>query len=302
MRKVQPFSLIVNQKKFYRHEPVEMKESLIPMVDMYQADNFYIRDCYEEYYEGILQLLDSGSRVVTVTGTPGIGKSMFYYFFFERFRNEFPDMTVLTAAFNKHGVLIKCKVFSKAAPLGIEYASIPNIEEPCIYLYDGAPDSPPSGKDMVCFTRRNLDWDNEMIKHGRHQCIYMGPWSWEEMLDAVNQLGLAPTITRDILDERYEFFGGVARPCFSLDIGDAIDECVEATKSVKSYKDILDCFHQSRETFDVAHKILQCIPTSGFEDGKIPSAYTLEFRSRNVQQLVMEIVSADEQFRRTHLT
>lgn len=233
MSKTQPFAFEYRDEMRFRHSPIEIKESVIPMTHEYHGDRFYIRECYDEYYECILNILDSGRRVVTLTGTPGIGKSMFYYYFFERFRNEFSNMTVVTAAFNVHSMLTKCKVFTKAMLLGKKYESIPDIEGDCIYLYDGPPRSAPSGKRMVCFTSPRLEWLDEMTKvEGKHQCISMKPWSREEMWSAVKELGSQNTITKDILNQRYEIFGGAARQCLleEKNIDSAIETWLKATR------------------------------------------------------------------------
>ena len=72
---------------------------------------FYVRDCYKTYYDYISEILltkeecsnikgiflayDGGTpkgfmkvQYISVTGTPGIGKSIFYIYFFERFRKD----------------------------------------------------------------------------------------------------------------------------------------------------------------------------------------------------------------------
>ncbi|KAG3039573.1 hypothetical protein PC119_g2071 [Phytophthora cactorum] len=46
----------------------------------------YLSKCYEEYYRAVEELLVvEEERCVTVTGTPGIGKSIFYAYFFDKF-------------------------------------------------------------------------------------------------------------------------------------------------------------------------------------------------------------------------
>jgi hypothetical protein len=44
------------------------------------GDDYYVRECYEEYYPVIEQFVLTGEekKGLTVTGTPGIGKSVFY--------------------------------------------------------------------------------------------------------------------------------------------------------------------------------------------------------------------------------
>jgi hypothetical protein len=42
----------------------------LPLSNAYMLDTFYVRDCYEEYYNHVIHLLDK-YKYVTVTGTPG---------------------------------------------------------------------------------------------------------------------------------------------------------------------------------------------------------------------------------------
>jgi hypothetical protein len=42
--------------------------------------------------------------LISVTGTPGIGKFLFYLYFFIRYRAEDPNEKIITAAFSKQGI------------------------------------------------------------------------------------------------------------------------------------------------------------------------------------------------------
>lgn len=58
----------------------------------YRRPEFYVRECYATYYDEILRLLSRKHlEVVTVTGTPGIGKSMFFAYFLWRYSQEHPQ-------------------------------------------------------------------------------------------------------------------------------------------------------------------------------------------------------------------
>lgn len=43
-----------------------------------RRSSFYHRECYEEYYQYIYKGLKEDHRIITLTGMPGIGKSVFY--------------------------------------------------------------------------------------------------------------------------------------------------------------------------------------------------------------------------------
>jgi hypothetical protein len=46
--------------------------SILPMEYAYEGDTYYVRDCYPEYYELVMDLFDKERKQgVTITGTPG---------------------------------------------------------------------------------------------------------------------------------------------------------------------------------------------------------------------------------------
>jgi hypothetical protein len=84
-----------------------------PLEDSYDNDKFYVRACYNTYYHEIMDNL-FGKRdyfYISVTGTPGIGKSMFYLYFLNRYRFENPGKSVITASFWTGRELLVCKLF-----------------------------------------------------------------------------------------------------------------------------------------------------------------------------------------------
>ncbi|RLN57177.1 hypothetical protein BBJ29_009707 [Phytophthora kernoviae] len=51
-----------------------------------------------EYYHLVKGLLDEGKDLVTVTGTEGVGKSLFDAYFFKRLRKEEPSTWIVAAS------------------------------------------------------------------------------------------------------------------------------------------------------------------------------------------------------------
>ncbi|KAL4116486.1 hypothetical protein PRIC2_011939 [Phytophthora ramorum] len=49
----------------------------LPVENVYELPKFFVRRCYPQYYRLILDLFRT-LHIITVTGTPGIGKSTFY--------------------------------------------------------------------------------------------------------------------------------------------------------------------------------------------------------------------------------
>ncbi|ETM97666.1 hypothetical protein PPTG_20118, partial [Phytophthora nicotianae INRA-310] len=68
----------------------------------------YVCECYSRYYELALHdRFTRDKRCVTATGSPGIGKSMFYGYFFNRFQRDknYRGFAIITASFSNDSEL-----------------------------------------------------------------------------------------------------------------------------------------------------------------------------------------------------
>ena len=63
---------------------LESTQHQLPLTHPYCRDTFYVRPCYRDIYAKIRDMVDTDAIgfCVTVTGTPGIGKSLFYNYVF----------------------------------------------------------------------------------------------------------------------------------------------------------------------------------------------------------------------------
>ena len=191
----------------------EVSVSTLPMCDRFRMKKFYIRKCFPVYYEYIVKSWNGSFDYISVTGTEGIGKSVFYIYFFERYRHENPSITIVTASFYTNRKLKSCYVFHPGSIEGHMYRSIPVIEQ-SVHLYDGAPHGEPEYQKMVCFTSPNYSWFDNSRKSEYHARMCMPVWSMEELIIANDSLGIG--LASDKIRERFEAFGGVARYCLSL--------------------------------------------------------------------------------------
>ena len=56
----------------------------LPQCYRCKLEKFYIRDCYPDYYDYVVESMEEGKCYIVVTGTPGTDKSVFYLYFFEK--------------------------------------------------------------------------------------------------------------------------------------------------------------------------------------------------------------------------
>lgn len=262
----------------------------LPMTTEYAGQTFYVRDCYPEFYNAVLENFKRKIRYVSVTGTPGIGKSIFYLYFFHRFRVENPDRVIVTASFRSNQKVKTCVVYKPNDNKGIKYRGKIEYVEGAIYFFDGPPDMEPEGEEMVCFTSPNYEWFKSMKKFEIHTKMIMPPWDEYELLDANMQLGYIAN--PDNVCNRFAFFGGVARFCLSRNeafISDAKDEIQCKIRFIDSCIKLEDCLNSN--TLDAAaetlsHSVLHMIPTSDRVESLGNRSFVYDFASLQIQELL----------------
>lgn len=212
----------------------------------YDRDSFYVRECYPKYYQYILDTLcDVKDKIhyISVSGTPGIGKSIFYIYFFHRFRKENPGATIITASFDKSRLVEECTVFYPDGSIKNFLKEIPYIPG-AIHLYDGPPSQAPKHNKMICFSSPNAAWYQMVRKADYHTYVYMPLWTYLELVEASRTLDL--NISENLIWENFNLFGGIARYCLSIKSdyvstarAELLDECVAKINSFESIKDSL---------------------------------------------------------------
>ena len=124
----------------------------------------FVRECYDDYYKMILSLVREGRTKIVVTGTPGIGTSIFYMYFFERYIVNRPnDQRVVVAAFSEKRVLVECKEWKGGELTALD--KLPIGKEGDLFLFDGTTGFVPGEATMICFTSPNEELLQEMIKY-----------------------------------------------------------------------------------------------------------------------------------------
>ncbi|KAI9983769.1 hypothetical protein PInf_007843 [Phytophthora infestans] len=223
----------------------------VPLVTKYRGGEFYfVRACYESYYVMVEDLLlKDGEECVTVTGTPGIGKSIFYAYFLERFKKANPAWTIIASAHTPTGKVKSLAVFEPGERakqyhwphtdivktairkvLGVDLSdetTLDRYREKLLWLCDGPPKV--AFRQTVVFTSPNERWLKEVRKTLR--TYYMPPWRLEELQLAASVLEYP--ISDDEMGERFWNFGGVARNCFLLEREEVVLTIQDLTKPIE---------------------------------------------------------------------
>ncbi|KAJ3270982.1 hypothetical protein HDV01_007132, partial [Terramyces sp. JEL0728] len=250
----------------------------LPMSYEFEGESFYVRDCYDKYYQDIIKILQR-KKYISLTGTPGIGKSVFYIYFFQRYRKENPDITIVTASFNKKRQMKKCMVFKpNIEPEEEKELPFPAIKD-ALHLYDGPPNMEPSDNKLVCFTSPNFDWFRSMEKQGPHIQLYMSTWDSDELLIANDELNLG--IRKEVINERYLYVGGVPRYCLCLDdfrYEGAANKMLDKITKINSFVSLADSLqYKGSNPSNLIHRIFHFVPVY-----KKTDYYKIQFGSENV--------------------
>ncbi|KAG1713154.1 hypothetical protein DVH05_000877 [Phytophthora capsici] len=202
----------------------------LPFANDYDlGPNYYIRECYAEYYTLVMGMLGDNKKCVIVTGTPGIGKSIFYAYFFQRLEKEKKGKSTWIIAAAYRGCVLEAVIgYKDGADDGEEIFSVEEItdcirtaqkeKKGVILLSDGPPTRTLGWTQMVVFTNPNDSWMKIVRKD--NCTLYMPLWTLAELQEAAEMLVLqgrdGSCIPDEVIEKRFYTFGGVARECFYL--------------------------------------------------------------------------------------
>ncbi|EGZ25948.1 hypothetical protein PHYSODRAFT_345055 [Phytophthora sojae] len=239
------------------------------------------------YYALVVYLLKvENAKVVTVTGTPGIGKSVFYAYFLERYSYENEDITIITASFakterssTKDQVVVFKKGKAVAVVKDVQSAmdalileTVDEAGDKLLYLCDGPPDQIPRAAQMVCFTSPSERWFDTLRKWPACPKLFMPLWDLDELQTAAEVLNFhsdttdtqGPESIGDLIEQRYRIFGGVARECLSTDENVAKARQKEMERFIDQFpnEDNMGSLFNIAEAKVVQHGIGHYVPSS----------------------------------------
>jgi hypothetical protein len=252
-------------------------------------------------------LHDANLNVLRCCGS-GIGKSVFYAYFFQRYSFENARKTIVTAAFalgERGSKMKKVVVWKGGQVVGQAEADLPVMErlladtkkrvakeedEGLIYLYDGPPDAWPSDAPMVCFTGPKGGWFEYVRISSSRPKLIMPLWDQSELFGAAVNLDLSEALEKgdslsDALEQRFHLFGGVARDCLSTDEGylQAREDLIEKTVMKIPNAATMEYLYSHPEGEWLEKGIFNYVPSA-----ESPSEYTIEEGSKFVHRLMVQ--------------
>jgi hypothetical protein len=275
-------------------------DHLIPMQYPYEHSEIYIRECFPRYFELLWEdLFVKKKRFVLITGTPGIGKSIFYIYVMQRMKERLPgDVVLVLASFSKISELKSCVILKPGkSPVKLKAGKNLPIFEKAVYLLDGIPrivfDESIHVKTVI-FASPNHQFLKEHSKNALMSNLYMPLWTEPEILEAVEllELELDEKLVRDL----FYRFGGSVRYILTEDQDfrdEGMDSQIKAITSINSYAILEKCLQLKLEDKDVIHRVFYFVPRADS-----PRKYEMNLGSIYIKYAVEEnLENADKQER-----
>jgi hypothetical protein len=254
---------------------------------------FYERECYETMYNELRLRMKLNTPLkerinpvmcAVVYGTPGIGKSIFEFYFFNRYIAEHPDHVVALSSWkNFQPQEIFIYNLPKARGTFVFVDKFPLVVD--LHLCDGAPTST-FQSPTVCFTSPNFKFfDKHIRKDTRAKKFVMPNWTVDSLLEANLELHLG--IPDDEIIERVKDFGPIARIVLQPDTEDfEIQKAavLDGLNKINSWKQVAPYFEVSLEMYqssaDVVHRLFKIEPDDN------PRKCRIEFASDHLAEQI----------------
>jgi Cdc6-like AAA superfamily ATPase len=244
-------------------------------------NRLFVRKSYHDIAEIIFEKVkygeetgtDIGTSGFAITGNPGIGKSVFLFYFMWQLRKKFPEADVVVHRAKDNPFLY---VFSNRGCFKTsDYVFVANefLDKPFTwYLTDTLPNGPSavSAKTIVVASPARPHY-KEFLKYPKtSSLLYLPVWSLEELLLARGIFGLSAAT----VEERFNLIGGIAR--FVLEKPESPETTVENVLSRLNMENFTQLIDGSIVGEDrISHLIIHYAVTGNYQK------FSLQFASGN---------------------
>ncbi|EPZ34717.1 hypothetical protein O9G_004024 [Rozella allomycis CSF55] len=204
---------------FIRDRIMFCKELFPYPLNDYEIKTFYVRQCYIDVFELLTARIERGKKKFGISGTPGVGKSMFFlYILFRVLKGESSfkpkkimyqnDLEFLCYEFSTENELIVKKYSRHEA-----YMDTVLQKADTLYIIDGNEGSPISSRCITVFISSPGSNDyKRFIMQNMATEWYFPVWTLDELKACRDNCYQG--LPEEFLKERYLMFGGIARFIF----------------------------------------------------------------------------------------
>jgi RHS (Retrotransposon Hot Spot) family protein len=182
-----------------------------------ENNQIYVRDEYRDFYQIIMENLSLGSKYAVVTGNPGIGKSIFKYYFIWKYLME---TNASTFVLEEEKNIFSCYSSGKVKVLTYQEALKDLSFRGFPYFIDLTDAVETSVKKKlnpsiaIIFSSPNDLRYKEFLKNRFARKYFMNAWTEAELIAALKLNNNPGKINEDEIKIRYTKFGGIPRHIF----------------------------------------------------------------------------------------
>jgi hypothetical protein len=236
-------------------------QELLPYPQV-EIKTLYVRKCYEDVFDLLLERISRGFKSFAISGTPGIGKSLFFVYILYRLMGDFRAKT-LSLKPNRvvyHiGSAYECFDLQQQVVTTISkrYAEILVREQDTFYVIDGRTSEPLASSCVVLFiSSPRSELYKNFVKQKMAKEWFIPVWTLAELQTC--QRHCYPSLPTETLQERHRIYGGVARFVFhedySIQVPDEMQKAlcdVDAVRGVKYVGEVTKIFPQSHTLLQI---------------------------------------------------
>jgi hypothetical protein len=220
----------------------------------------YVRKCYRDVFDLLLKNIKMES--FAISGTPGIGKSLFFVYILYRLMKDFEEKTLSlrpNRIVYQNATEYTCFNLENQTAVELEHLEAKALvrQQDTLYIIDGQT-TPMSSSCIALFisSPRSKQY-KEFVKQKMAKEWYFPVWTLEELQSC--QIQCYPDLSIEILTERYRVCGGVARFVFhkdySIPVPKKMKSALNDTNAVRGVKYV----GETTDIFPESHSLLQIL-------------------------------------------
>ena len=252
---------------------IQLPDNVFILGNVSIGSTIFIRPCYPDLFKISLSIVQSVNiRHLVILGNPGIGKTYFGYFLLLQLARS-GDTVIYESAtlqgflylFTPHGVF-KSTRFAVHDKL---------MDSKTFYIVDGMePLILAAAKTILLSSLRKKIWH----QFSKHSCDlrYMPVWSREEIFSCRSML--YPSLSNDLVEERYLQWGGIARYVLQYALVEEQQARLKEALDVSNINSVVESFGGSGEKSDASSRLIHRSVKEGFRSGpyQFASAYVVD--------------------------
>jgi Crinkler effector protein N-terminal domain len=186
-----------------------------------KIQKLYVRQCYEDVFHFLIQCINLNKTSFAISGTPGIGKSLFFVYILYRLMDDFKTKTLslkITRVIHQSGPTYECFDLEQQTVTTTTLDDAAGLvrQKDTFYIIDGRTSVPLVSSCVVLFisSPRSEEY-KAFVKQKKAKKWYFPVWTLAELQTC--QHHCYPDLPTGMLQERHRIYGGVARFVFHDD-------------------------------------------------------------------------------------